>query len=95
LNVNVPLAALGGDPEWHVVPANPNPMGNLFTKGNDPNGRPYFWQSNDPAPAPMEMASDVEVVTAGNIAITPLTHDLTLTSQLVAWQNRLNASATT
>jgi 5'-nucleotidase len=89
LNVNVPLKALEGNPDFHVVPANYNPMGNQFMKGNDPNGRPFFWQSNEPAPLPMSMLSDIEVVTHGGVSITPLTHDLTVHSELDAWGRHL------
>lgn len=89
LNVNIPLNALNNPFEWLVVPVNPNPMGNRFMKGTDPNGRPFYWQTNDPNPEPLAHLSDVDVVEKGNIAITPLTHDLTLHSEIARVQHRL------
>ncbi|MEZ6096469.1 MAG: 5'/3'-nucleotidase SurE [Pirellulaceae bacterium] len=89
LNVNVPLAALNGNPEFHVVPANPNPMGNRFLLGKDPNGRTYYWQTNEPSPEPMTCLSDVEIVTRGDISITPLTHDMTLYHELDHWSEQV------
>jgi broad specificity polyphosphatase/5'/3'-nucleotidase SurE len=67
-------------------------MGNLFMKGTDPNGRPFYWQTNDPAPEPLAFATDVDVVEQGGIALTPLTHDFTLHSQIARWQKALNES---
>ena len=89
ININVPLKALTQPHDWLVVPMNPNPMGTRFMHGNDPNGRPFFWQTNDPAPVPLAHLTDTEVVAAGNISVTPLTHDLSLHTEIARFQQIL------
>lgn len=89
ININVPLRALTHDHRWLVVPMNPNPMGTHFMHGNDPNGRPFYWQTNDPAPMPLAHLTDAEVVAEGDISVTPLTHDLTLHTEIARFQQIL------
>lgn len=82
LNVNVPTAALptappGDSPRIAIVPVNTNNMGYHFTEGLDPKGRPWLWQTNEPAPQPLPRECDVHLCREGVITISPLSIDLT------------------
>lgn len=77
LNVNIPSAALLGTARYAIVPVNTNNMGYHFAEGLDPKGRPWLWQTNDPAPQPLSDFCDVYLCRAGAITISPLSVDLT------------------
>jgi 5'-nucleotidase len=94
LNVNIPTAALSGDPNFAVVPMNANNMGYHFEKGLDPKGRPYHWQTNQPDALPLEQLCDTYAVARGLVAITPLSPDLTHHERLEALTDRLQSSRT-
>lgn len=82
LNVNVPTAALEGEPRFALTPVNCNNMGFHFHQGLDPKGRPWLWQTNDPAPPPLGDCCDVRLAAEGWITITPLSVDLTCRTTL-------------
>ena len=94
LNVNIPTAALSGEPNFAVVPMNANNMGYHFEKGLDPKGRPYHWQTNQPDALPLEQLCDTYAVARGLVAITPLSPDLTHHERLEALSDRLQSSRT-
>jgi len=92
LNVNIPTAALEGEPEFAVVPMNANNMGYHFEKGFDPKGRLYHWQTNRPDAEPLAELCDTYAVARGIVSITPLSPDLTHHSELAAVSKSLRVS---
>ena len=78
LNVNYPTESLqsGPDFDFKVVPAETNPMGYKFAKGNDPKNRPYFWATNNPPPEPSSFLTDTQVLIQGKVTATVLSSDL-------------------
>ncbi len=84
LNVNVPTAALEGEPRFALTPVNCNNMGFYFQQGLDPKSRPWLWQTNDPAPAPLADCCDVRLAADGWITISPLSVDLTCLTTLAS-----------
>jgi 5'-nucleotidase len=92
LNVNIPTAALTGEPQFAVVPMNANNMGYHFEKGFDPKGRLYHWQTNRPDAEPLPQLCDTYAVARGIVAITPLSPDLTHHDQLAALGKNLEAT---
>ncbi|MGD9126000.1 MAG: 5'/3'-nucleotidase SurE [Planctomycetia bacterium] len=75
-NINIPLAALKGDPRVEVVPMDLTRYGDRFDERSDPWGRDYFWV-NGSAPESTGQGTDLAAVSRGNVAITPLSFDLT------------------
>ena len=49
-NVNIPTAALSGEPQVGIVPMNVTRYGDRFEKRQDPFGRPYYWLMRRPGP---------------------------------------------
>ena len=76
-NINIPTAALLGEPEVRFVPMSVVRYGEAFERRVDPRGRNYYWASNDPPPPPTSEESDVTALADGVITITPLDYDLT------------------
>lgn len=76
-NVNIPTAALDGEPEICVVPMGVARYGEHFLKRKDPRGRTYYWATDDPPPAHPESPNDLSEITSGKVTITPLDFDLT------------------
>ena len=76
-NINIPTAALLGEPEVRFVPMSVVRYGEAFERRVDPRGRNYYWASNDPPPPPSSEESDVTALADGVITITPLDYDLT------------------
>jgi 5'-nucleotidase len=76
-NINMPTAAMRGQPELRVVPMSVSRYGEAFERRVDPRGRSYWWATNDPPPPPSPLESDVTALAAGNVTLTPLDYDLT------------------
>jgi len=78
LNVNYPTESLRSGPEFDfkTVPAETNPMGYNYAKGNDPKNRPYFWATNNPPPEPSSFPTDTQVLKQGLVTATVLSSDL-------------------
>jgi 5'-nucleotidase len=76
VNLNIPTAALQGQPEIALVPVETNPMGYHFEQGRDPRGRKYFWATNNPAPKPSTIETDTEALLAGKITVSTISYDL-------------------
>ena len=80
-NINLPtaavqLAAAGGTPAVECVPMGVERYGEQYICRQDPKGRNYYWSTNDPKPRRTAHATDLTVVSDGNISITPLKFDL-------------------
>lgn len=82
VNLNIPLAALSGQPKVQVVPMGVARYGDAFIKRTDPRGRTYYWASNDPPPQPTEQETDLTALFKGFVTLTPLRFDLTNTPRL-------------
>ena len=76
VNINIPTAALTGDPEVVIVPTETNLLGTDFDQGVDPKGRPYYWSSIKPGPKPSDFETDCSALKAGKVTITPITFDM-------------------
>ena len=76
-NVNIPTAALTGQPQLRVVPMSVARWGEAFERRRDPRGRSYWWATSDPPPPPSPLESDVTALAAGHVTLTPLDYDLT------------------
>ncbi len=80
-NINIPTAALSGEPQVFAVPMNVTRYGDRFEKRHDPFGRPYYWLSGGRAPLLAEHETDLSAIAQGQITITPL--DFNMTKQTV------------
>ncbi len=76
-NLNLPLAALTGQPELHIVPMSVARYGEHFERRQDPRGRSYYWATNDPPPPAGGEESDLAALAAGHMTLTPLEFDMT------------------
>ena len=87
LNINIPTAALAGDPsdvDVAYVPVETNPMAYHFDQGSDPKGRPFYWSTMRPAPEPSPFTTDAEELQQGKVTVSVLTYDMNLRSGLDA-----------
>jgi len=87
-NLNIPLAALRGPTEVCVVPMGIAHYGERYLKRQDPKGRTYYWATGDPPPQPTDHATDLSVMQAGKISLTPLQFDMTAANaceQMRSW----------
>lgn len=92
-NLNMPLAALQGEPQVKVVPMGIARYGEGFEKRVDPRGRNYYWATNDPPPPPSQHETDLTALSKGHVTVTPLHYDLTkrnLLAEMEAWNWRLS-----
>ncbi len=76
-NINIPTAALDGDPEVRVAPMNTVRFGDQFERRTDPWGRTYYWCTGNPPPPASQMVSDLSLLAEGCVSVTPLHFDLT------------------
>lgn len=99
-NINIPTAAVesfrkGQVPEVHFVPMGFQRTGEHYIKRQDPKGRDYFWSTYDPVPDPTPHPTDLTMLKAGHITITPLQFDLThqrLLATMEHWKLSLDLS---
>ncbi len=92
-NLNIPTAALRGEPEVCVAPMNVTRYGDSFEKRLDPWGREYYWLFGGPAPATPGHETDLSALAKGKVTITPLDYDMTRKAALAEmerWQFRLS-----
>jgi len=97
-NLNIPTAALTGDPRMRVVPMNVTCHGDRFEKRQDPFGRPYYWLIGGRAPMVAEHETDLSAIDQGMIAVTPLDFNMTqqtILTEMEKWSIRLAAPAGT
>lgn len=76
-NLNIPTAALNGQPEVCVAPMNVTRYGDSFERRLDPWGREYFWLKGGPPEATPEHETDLSVLAKGKVSLTPLDYNLT------------------
>ena len=92
-NVNIPTAALSGEPRVRAVPMNVTRYGDRFEKRQDPFGRPYYWLSGGRAPLLAEHETDLSAIAQGMITVTPLDFNMTkqtVLTEMEKWQIRLS-----
>jgi 5'-nucleotidase len=92
-NINIPTAALSGEPRVCVVPMNVTRYGDRFEKRQDPFGRPYYWLSGGRAHLLAEHETDLSALAKGQIAITPLDFNMTrhtVLTEMEKWSIRLS-----
>lgn len=93
-NLNIPTAALEGEPEVCTAPMNVTRYGDSFERRVDPWGRDYYWLTGGP---PSEMPgheTDLSALAKGKVTITPLDFDLTrreVLREMQDWDFRLSA----
>ncbi|MCA9259200.1 MAG: 5'/3'-nucleotidase SurE [Planctomycetales bacterium] len=76
-NLNIPLAALEGPAEVRVAPMCVAPWGEDFEQRRDPRGRSYYWASGTQPTTPLDEGTDLAMLRAGHITLTPLRFDMT------------------
>jgi 5'-nucleotidase len=92
-NMNIPTAALSGQPQVRVVPMNVARDSDHFEKRHDPFGRPYYWLRGGRAPLAAEHETDTTAIAQGWVTVTPLDFNLTKQSVLAEmerWPIRLS-----
>lgn len=94
-NLNVPTAALCGEPEVCIVPMNVTRYGDSFEKRVDPWGRDYYWLTGGPPQSVPGHETDLSALSKGKVTITPLDYDLTRRAaldEMQSWKFRLSAA---
>ena len=94
-NLNVPTAALTGEPEVCVAPMNVTRYGDSFEKRVDPWGRDYYWLTGGPPQSVPGHETDLSALAKGKVTITPLDYDLTRRAaldEMKRWEFRLSAA---
>ena len=76
-NMNIPTAAVDGDPDVVVAPMDVTQYIDKYEKRFDPWGRDYYWITGGPPKGREEDESDLSALAAGNIALTPLDFNMT------------------
>jgi 5'-nucleotidase len=92
-NLNIPTAALRGEPQVCVVPMNVTRYGDSFEKRLDPWGREYYWLTGGPAPETPGHETDLSTLAKGCVSLTPLDFNLTrqaALSEMKQWDFRLS-----
>jgi len=95
-NMNIPTAALVGEPKVACVPMNVIRYNDSFEKRSDPWGRDYYWLRGGPPQPALEHETDLSALAKGHITLTPLSYDMTRRAALAAmadWQFDLAAAA--
>ncbi|MGO8749667.1 MAG: 5'/3'-nucleotidase SurE [Thermoguttaceae bacterium] len=95
-NLNIPTAALTGDPRLRIVPMDVAHYGERFEKRIDPWGRAYYWATGEPPPSLGERETDLTAISQGLVTLTPLDYNLTKAATLAEikdWQFHLHESA--
>ena len=85
-NLNIPTAALVGQPRLKVLPMAATRYGEDFEKRIDPRGRSYYWATNEPPPPPGEEETDLTALRRGFMTLTPLNYNMTHAAKLAEMQ---------
>jgi 5'-nucleotidase len=88
-NLNIPTAALQGEPQAKIVPMGVQRYGEHFIKRTDPRGRHYYWATNEPPPQPGPYETDLTALQKGFVTLTPLQYDMTkcdVLREMEAWE---------
>ena len=76
-NINIPTAAVRGQPQVRTVPMSVERYGEHFIKRKDPRGRDYYWATGDPPPRHGRHETDLSALEKGFVTLTPLQYDMT------------------
>jgi 5'-nucleotidase len=96
-NLNIPTAALTGEPGVCAVPMNVTRYGDSFQKRQDPWGRDYYWLTGGPPLTVPDHETDLSALAKGYITLTPLDYDMTRINALAemeTWKFQLAATNT-
>jgi 5'-nucleotidase len=85
-NLNIPSAALEGNPEICTVPMNITRYSDRFEKRMDPWGRDYYWLIGGPPTASPDSETDLSALASGKVALTPLDYNMTRQTALAEMQ---------
>lgn len=77
LNVNVPFSIKAKPPEVVITKLGVREYENTFERRKDPQGRTYYWMGGKAIDSQNAADTDIAVVTAGNVSVTPIHFDLT------------------
>jgi len=93
LNVNVPYIPPGRVPAVRITRLGGLAYDNYLVKGEDPQGRSYYWIAGDPLRAVPEEQQDTDIAAMvdGCISVTPIHLDMTersLLDRLRGWESR-------
>jgi 5'-nucleotidase len=93
LNVNIPYIPPGRNPTVRVTRLGGFAYTNYLVKGEDPQGRSYYWIAGDPQRIVPEEEQDTDIaaIVDGAISVTPIHLDMTehaLLKALHAWEER-------
>lgn len=77
LNVNVPPLPQADISGVAITKLGVIEYANAFDKRSDPRGRTYYWMAGTPMATPNDPDTDVAVIQAGKISVTPIHFDLT------------------
>jgi 5'-nucleotidase len=86
-NLNIPQAALEGQPRLAVVPMSVARYGEKFERRTDPRGRNYYWATNEPRANPSGEENDITALAKGCITLTPLNYNMTYAAKLADMRN--------
>jgi len=94
LSVNVPRTETDGPtPPLAVCPMNTHGMNDKFERRVSPGGDVYYWAAGHGLDfRGSEAGADVEALFARKITVTPLLYDLTKTTELESWRERLSGA---
>jgi 5'-nucleotidase len=85
-NLNIPTAAVVGQPRLKILPMGVARYGEEFEKRIDPRGRSYYWATNEPPPPPGEEETDLTALRRGFMTLTPLNYNMTHAAKLAEMQ---------
>lgn len=93
-NLNIPSAALSGEPEVYTAPMNITRYGDSFERRIDPWGRDYYWLTGGPPQSVPGHETDLSALAKGKVTLTPLDFDLTrraVLEEMQSWKFQLSA----
>lgn len=95
LSINIPATESDGPmPPVRVCPMNTHGLVDQYERRVSPSGEVYYWASGHGLDfQSTEAGSDVELVKAGCITVTPLCYDLTRHDELDRWRRRIDEGA--
>ena len=82
MNVNFPSVPPNEVLGLQVARQGSRKIGGALTQGKDPRGNKYYWVGPQRERSDVQNGTDLDVVLAGGIAVTPLSLDLTHRSML-------------
>jgi len=86
-NLNIPTAALRGEPQVDVVPMDVQRYDDNYEKRKDPWGRDYYWLTGGPRPLTAKHETDLLALAKGRISLTPLDYDMTRRAVLATMES--------